>query len=95
MAEYAIRVELQGYPTREQYEALHALMAQKGFYQSVNGSDGQGNPKTFNLPHAVYYGSSLSSISAVRDTVANTIKSTIQKNILVFVVQAQTWALGW
>ena len=37
MADYAIRVELQGYPTREEYEALHALMAQKGFYQSVSG----------------------------------------------------------
>lgn len=94
MSDYAIRVELEGYPTREQYDALHALMARKGFYQYVNGVDAQQNQKRFNLPHATYYGSSASSCAEVRTSVAAAIRAEIQQNIIVFVVQAATWALG-
>lgn len=95
MAAYAIRVELQGYPTREQYDALHALMARKGFSQSITGTDGQNHQRQYNLPHAVYYGSSNSGVGAVRDSVVNAIKAEIQQKILVFVVEVLNWGLGW
>ena len=36
MPNYAIRVELRGYPTAEHYETLHALMARKGFKQTID-----------------------------------------------------------
>jgi hypothetical protein len=93
MANFAIRVELRGDPSYETYEKLHALMAKKGFMQTVAGVDLQGNHSTFNLPHAVYYGSSLGSCSAVAESVAQAVKAQIQKDFIVFAVQAETWAL--
>lgn len=95
MAHYAIRVELRGNPSYEEYEALHALMAKRGFYQTVDGVDGEGSSKTFNLPHAVYYGSSNSDCGAVRNQIRDAVKSEVQQKIVVFVVEANTWALGW
>jgi hypothetical protein len=65
MPNFAIRVELRGYPTREQYDALHALMARKGFLQNIAGVDSQGNHKQVALPHAVYFGASTASCTAV------------------------------
>jgi len=53
MPDYAIRVELPGDPTWEQYDTLHKIMAKGGFLQTVAGVDSQGSQKTFNLPHAV------------------------------------------
>jgi hypothetical protein len=94
MPNYAVRVELEGYPTREQYDALHALMARKGLYQYVDGVDAQQNQKRFNLPHAMYYGSSANSCADVRTSVAAAIRAEIQQNIIVFAVQAFTWSLG-
>jgi len=94
MADYAIRVELRGYPTREQYDALHALMARRGFQQTIVGIDGAGKQKRVNLPHAVYYGCSNAGCGEVRDSVTNAVKAEVQQDILVFVVQAQTWALS-
>jgi hypothetical protein len=93
MADFAIRVELRGNPSFETYEKLHALMANKGFMQTVSGVDLQGNHNTFNLPHAVYYGSSLDSCSAVAESVAQAVKAQIQKDIMVFAVKAETWVL--
>jgi hypothetical protein len=95
MANYAIRVELKGNPTYDEYETLHALMAEWGFYRTVDGVDGKGNQKSYDLPHAVYYGSSNSSCGTVRDQIRDAVKSEIQEKIIVFVVEAGTWALGW
>lgn len=95
MADYAIRVELRGNPSREQYEALHALMARGGFYQTIRGLDAQGNPQNYNLPHAVYYGASQQGCGAVRDWVRDRVKAEVQQDIIVFVVEAVHWALGW
>jgi hypothetical protein len=94
MPNFAIRVELRGNPTREQYDTLHALMARKGFLQTVDGVDSQGKAKRFALPHATYYGASTASCGAVRDDVGAAIRAQIQNDIIVFVVQAETWALG-
>jgi len=94
MASYAIRVELRGNPSYEQYETLHALMAKRGFYQTIDGVDGSGNQKTFNLPHAVYYGSSNSSCGTVRDQIRDAVKSEVQNNIIVFVAEVRNWALS-
>jgi len=95
MSNYAIRVELRGNPTYDQYTTLHALMAKQGFLQTINGNDNQGKQQKFNLPHAVYYGASNPSCGAVRDAVISAVKTQVQKDILVFVVQAENWALGW
>jgi hypothetical protein len=95
MPNYAIRVELKGDPPAEDYERLHALMAKRGFLQTVSGVDKQGNKKKFPLPHATYYGSSEDDCSVVRDSLSRAIKAEIQKGIIVFVVEARTWAIGY
>jgi hypothetical protein len=89
MANYTIRVQLDGNPSYEQYERLHSLMAHLGFGRTVTGS------KTIELPHATYYGSTASRIEQVRDVVRDQVKATIQNNIKVFVAQTETWAMGW
>lgn len=94
MPNYAIRVELRGNPSAERYQILHSLMARKGFTQTIAGVDAQNNQRRFNLPHAVYYGPSGADCSAVRDSIAGAVKSEVQQDIIVFVVQVQTWALG-
>ena len=95
MPDYAIRVELRGDPTWEQYDTLHKIMAKGGFLQTISGVDSQGNKKTFNLPHAIYYGSSAAVPAAVRDWTVKVVQAGVQKNILVFVVEARNWSLGW
>lgn len=94
MPDYAVRVELRGNPPAERYQILHSLMARKGFAQTIAGVDSQNNQRRFNLPHAVYYGASGADCSAVRDSVVGSVKSEVQQDITVFVVQVQTWALG-
>jgi len=94
MPDYAVRVELRGNPSTEEYQALHALMARKGFIQTIAGVDIQGNQKRFNLPHAVYYGSSSADCGAVRDSVLRSVKSEVQNDVIVFAVQAQNWSIG-
>jgi hypothetical protein len=94
MPDYAVRVELRGTPSTEEYQTLHTLMDRQGFAQTVGGVDTGGNQRRFNLPHAVYYGSSGADCAAVRDSVVGSVKSEVQEDIIVFVVQAQTWSIG-
>jgi hypothetical protein len=94
MPDYAVRVELRGSPSADEYQTLHALMAHMGFAQTIGGVDVGGNQRRFSLPHAVYYGSSAADCGAVRDSVVGSVRSKVQQDILVFVVQAQTWAIG-
>jgi hypothetical protein len=91
MSEYALRVELRGNPKYEEYEKLHALMAQKGFAKTIVGSDG----KSYSLPHATYWGSSLSDVGSVRNAIRDAVRSEVRDNIIVFVVHSSGWALGW
>jgi len=94
MPDYAVRVELRGNPSAERYQVLHSLMARRGFGQTLAGVDAQNNRRNFNLPHAVYYGSSAADCYAVRDSVLGAVKSEVQQEAIVFVVQAQTWSIG-
>jgi hypothetical protein len=70
-------------------------MAKQGFLQTISGTDKKGNQQRYNPPHAVYYSASFQSCGAVRDAVISAVKTQVQKDILVFVVQAENWALGW
>jgi hypothetical protein len=94
MPNYAIRVELRGNPTREQYDKLHALMAQSGFMQTIQGVNTEGKQQVFNLPHAVYYGFSNVNTGAVRDWVSKAVKAQVQPDLVVFVVESTDWAIG-
>ena len=94
MPDYAIRVELRGNPSADEYQTLHSLMSRKGFAQTIAGVDLSGNRRLFSLPHAVYYGSSPSDCAAVRDSVLNAVKAEVQGDVIVFAVQAETWSIG-
>jgi hypothetical protein len=94
MPDYAIRVELRGNPSADEYQTLHSLMGRKGFAQTISGVDHSGSRRLFSLPHAVYYGSSPSDCAAVRDSVLSAVKAEVQREVIVFVVQAETWSLG-
>jgi len=95
MSAYTVRVELKGYPSDEQYEKLHKLMAAQGFGQTVRGVTTSGQPSTFDLPHATYYGESGIETSDLRDSLQTKIKAAIQQKIVIFVAKTETWALGW
>jgi hypothetical protein len=95
MPNYAIRVELKGNPTFETYQTLHAVMARLGFYQTVVGVDGAGISRTFALPHAVYFGANAAGCATVRNAVTNAVKAEVQNAVLILVVEASHWTLGW
>lgn len=95
MSNFAIRVELRGSPTWETYDKLHAVMARLGFTQTIYGENSDGKQQWFNLPHAIYYGMSASDTGAVRNSVVSAVKAGVQSDIVVFVVEAAHWALGW
>jgi len=50
MAHFITRVQLNGAPTEEHYDRLHAAMEAKGFVRWVHADNG----KTYWLPHAEY-----------------------------------------
>ncbi len=50
MNKFTTRVQLDGYPTEDQYNRLHKAMSAKGFSRFIQGSDGE----TYHLPHAEY-----------------------------------------
>lgn len=89
MSAYTVRIELKGDPSFAEYEKLHRLMKELGYGQTIRGT------RECDLPHATYYGESLSDVGTVRDTVRDKVKAEIQNKILVFVAKTETWALGW
>lgn len=95
MPNYAIRVELRGAPTAQQYQNLHVLMRNMGFLLTVRGAAADGSMSDFNLPHGIYFGASMLDCATVRTTVTNAIKAQIQPEVMVFVVESVTWAMGW
>ena len=90
MAEFTVRVELEGSPTREQYEALHLRMKGLGFLKTVNGV-ADGKPAIVRLPTGLYYGTSEIAATQVASNVSS-VANGIRKVVGVFVAQTETWA---
>jgi hypothetical protein len=63
MANFMTRVELNGSPTWQDYENLHAAMKRAGFSRLIAGSDG----KIYRLPHAQYSRTTHLTLQDVRD----------------------------
>ena len=93
MPSYAIRVELKGNPSYAEYERLHTAMANLGFARTISGTSTSGKQSTWDLPHALYYGSSSDPVGTVRDKVVAAAQR-IQSGVVVFVAQLETWAIG-
>lgn len=71
-AGFIVRIEMQD-ATWDDYEALHAAMADHGFLKFIQSDDG----RVFNLPDAEYHGTTSASCERLRDfiqIVANGVK---------------------
>jgi hypothetical protein len=89
MSQYFARVELQGYPTEDQYQRLHNAMDNIGFKRMLIGND----RRTYKLPTATYYKPvSFSAVAQERDSV-RTVANNISTNNLVLVIDAKD--AGW
>lgn len=88
MANFFVRVELQGTPSDAVYQRLHSLMARHNFTQTVWGSAGLSN-----LPHATYHGASAQSASAIAATLHGAIASEVWTKPVVLAMPAMEWAM--
>jgi hypothetical protein len=90
MPNYTVRVELQGSPTREEYDRLHAAMQSLGLYQAVNGQR-NGAACVVTLPTGLYYGASSSAAQALANSVNNG-ATKIRPVVAIFVAETSTWS---
>ena len=74
MANYMVRVELKGNPSRIVYLKLHGLMVTESFLMQCNGEP---------LPHATYFGSSSKSRDELSSHLLNVIRQQIQYDVIV------------
>jgi hypothetical protein len=91
MAQYFIRVELKGSPSGENYENLHALMANNNWSQTITGMS-NGKSVLVNLPHATYQGTSDAGAFVLADALKMTIIDKIWKNPIVLAMVVTHWA---
>lgn len=90
MPAFTIRVELQGNPSYQQYEALHQSMGAIGFLRTVQGVR-SGTSVTVNLPTGLYYGNSTENATQVAERV-DTAARAIHPVSGIFVADTTTWA---
>ena len=80
MANYIVRPELKGDPSRISYLRLHALMGSRGFLMQAEGQD---------LPHATYFGASDKSADDLSSELLNLIRQDIQYEVIVAAAQTE------
>ena len=90
MPNYTVRVELQGSPTREEYDRLHAAMLGLGLYQAVDGQR-NGTACVVTLPTGLYYGTSGGTAQGLANSV-DTAAKRIRPVVAIFVAQTATWS---
>jgi hypothetical protein len=77
MARFTTRVELDGNPSRQDYNNLHQAMKRAGFSRFITGGDG----KNYRLPHAEYdctSGGDIQQIRSVAHNAASSVWSSVQ-----------------
>jgi hypothetical protein len=90
VANKIIRIELQGTPSGEIYETLHAFMRAKGWSQSIPYDNGT---KSTDLPHAMYQGDSDSTCATLAEGLRDAIRKTIWTKPIVMVIEWSAWAI--
>jgi hypothetical protein len=90
MVAYTIRVEFEGKPSPQKFEALHQSLAEEGFVRAINGYRSEA-PVTVNLPSGLYYGYSGQTALEIADDVYATACG-IHPVAAIFVVETATWA---
>jgi hypothetical protein len=88
MGNYLVRVELHS-ATWDDYESLHAEMADRGFSREITGADGV----SYQLPTAEYVIYSESALERVRALAAEAAKTTGRKfGVIVAEYSRSAWA---
>lgn len=99
MPSYLVRVQLDGQPSSETYQALHDLMFGMGLKLSINLATDTQDPTIYALPHATYYGENIVGTAAeVRNRVRGSVQSQVWKPLEIMVVEAgaiAVWAKPW
>jgi hypothetical protein len=88
MASYTIKVQLEGDPSYERYESLHAAMAELGFFKTIQGPNG-----VFDLPHGIYFGESMFEAKMLRDILKVAVQAKVQSAIQLFVAETLAWGI--
>jgi hypothetical protein len=88
MASYTTRVQLDGYPTSEDYEKLHREMKKRGFSRIIQSDQGQ----AYWLPHGEYNRVGDATRGTVRDD-AKAAAASVSNDYQVLVAEAvaRTW----
>ncbi|ADV82043.1 hypothetical protein [Terriglobus saanensis] len=89
MANFLVRVELQGNPIDGTYDKLHSCMESLGFKQTFTSA----GEELTHLPHAMYEGSWASSTSSLCVAVKNTVKANIWPKPVILAIEYNTFAL--
>lgn len=91
MFKYIARVELEGFPTSQDYDNLHEAMRKQGFLRTVSDSN-----KTFHLPTGEYvWSTSLDRLTGDIRTVLQNIISDVHKSYLLIVAKAKDDEVSW
>lgn len=90
MAAYTIRIEFEGKPSNQKYQALDQSLAEEGFLRAIKGVRSE-SPVTVNLPSGLYYGHSRQSALEVADDIYAAACG-IHPVAAIFVVETANWA---
>jgi hypothetical protein len=90
MAAFTIRVEFEGKPSNQKYDALDQSLAEEGFLRAVSGYRSE-SPVTVHLPSGLYYGYSRQTATEIADDVYAAACG-IHPVAAIFVVETATWA---
>ncbi len=88
MAQLIARIELQGSPTSEIYDKLHALMEGRQWSRTIGSSIGM-----IALPHAMYQVVSDKDVSQLATSIQEQIKKKVWTKPIVLIMAAGNWAM--
>jgi hypothetical protein len=88
MAQMIARIELQGSPTWETYDKLHALMEGRNWERTINSTAG-----SVALPHAMYQVTSIKGVSELSESIYKQVKSEVWTKPIVFIMAVEHWAM--
>ena len=88
MAQLIARIELQGSPTSETYDKLHALMEERQWARTIGSSVG-----VISLPHAMYQVASDKNVSQLATNIHEQIKKQVWTKPIVLIMDVGNWSM--
>jgi hypothetical protein len=88
MAQLVARIELQGSPSAEIYDKLHALMEERNWEQTISSTDGE-----IDLPHATNQVESDENVLELSESIYDQVKSEVWTKPTVLIMAIEDWAI--